>query len=441
MVKGEFTTKESKESLVKSYILKEVIESGTTSHVYEAIDTRSKKTVAIKVISRKRYVGIEKKEIREDRILREALVSYLLTHKHIVSLREFFYTDEYFYLVFDYVKGEQLLKKIVRNRKLSESLARKYFKQILSALSYCHSHHLVHRDIKIENILIDRNDNAVLIDFGLCNFFEKDGYLGTFCGSLYFAAPELLSGSLYEGPEVDIWSLGVVLYVMVCGKVPFDDKSMHLLYKKIMDGAISLDGVSNNVASLLKQMLEPDRRARITISEIYKHPWIGGEEEKVNKMKAYITPERAAYIDYLFGGRFKKKETIYPNALFSIARLMQGRVHGRIANNRIDAISELICDRKLRVKRTVLSHWKGMCKEETAMVSLLERTLGELGLVFELSAGKYYCSTDKVCFALQIVQNILSRAYSVEIRGKERKCAQIREIEKQIKKQIRQYSI
>ena len=141
-------------------------------------------------------------------------------------------------MLFELVNGGQMLDYIISHGKLKEKQARKFSRQIASALDYCHRNSIVHRDLKIENILINKNGDIKIIDFGLSNLFAPRGHLKTFCGSLYFAAPELLQARAYQGPEVDVWSFGIVLYVLVCGKVPFDDQSMPALHAKIKKGHV-----------------------------------------------------------------------------------------------------------------------------------------------------------------------------------------------------------
>ena len=131
-----------------------------------------------------------------------------------------------------------MLDFIISHGRLKEKQARKFGRQIASALDYCHKNSIVHRDLKIENILISKTGDIKIIDFGLSNLFSPRHHLKTFCGSLYFAAPELLQARQYTGPEVDIWSFGIVLYVLVCGKVPFDDQSMPQLHAKIKKGVV-----------------------------------------------------------------------------------------------------------------------------------------------------------------------------------------------------------
>ena len=131
-----------------------------------------------------------------------------------------------------------MLDYIISHGRLKEKQARKFARQVASALDYCHRNSIIHRDLKIENILISKTGDIKIIDFGLSNLFSPQTHLKTFCGSLYFAAPELLQAKQYTGPEVDLWSFGIVLYVLVCGKVPFDDQSMPQLHAKIKKGYV-----------------------------------------------------------------------------------------------------------------------------------------------------------------------------------------------------------
>lgn len=175
---------------------------------------------------------------KEIRTIREASLCLLLHHPYICGMRELIVHQHHYYMVFEYVNGGQMLDYIISHGRLRERVARKFARQIGSALEYCHKNNVVHRDLKIENILISHTGNIKIIDFGLSNLYNPSVHLGTFCGSLYFAAPELLLARVYTGPEVDIWSFGVVLYVLVCGKVPFDDQSMPALHAKIKRGLV-----------------------------------------------------------------------------------------------------------------------------------------------------------------------------------------------------------
>ncbi|KAF9050634.1 Pkinase-domain-containing protein [Hymenopellis radicata] len=181
----------------------------------------------------------------------------------------------HYYMVFEYVNGGQMLDYIISHGRLRERVARKFARQIGSALDYCHRNNVVHRDLKIENILISQTGNIKIIDFGLSNLYDPIAHLSTFCGSLYFAAPELLNAKVYTGPEVDVWSFGVVLYVLVCGKVPFDDQSMPALHAKIKRGLVEYPvWLSAECRSLLSRMLVTNPAARAPLSEVLSHPWM-----------------------------------------------------------------------------------------------------------------------------------------------------------------------
>jgi serine/threonine protein kinase len=193
---------------------------------------------------------------KEVRTIREASIVLLLHHPYVCGMKSMHVYPNHHYMVFEYVNGGQMLDYIISHGRLRERSARKFARQMGSALEYCHANNIVHRgkssrysdftsdrrarwtDLKIENILISKTGNIKIIDFGLSNLYSPMSHLSTFCGSLYFAAPELLNAKVYTGPEVDIWSFGIVLYVLVCGKVPFDDQSMPALHAKIKRGLV-----------------------------------------------------------------------------------------------------------------------------------------------------------------------------------------------------------
>ncbi|CAK7902128.1 serine/threonine protein kinase Kin1p [[Candida] anglica] len=222
-----------------------------------------------------RQKEFEKEVARDKRTIREAALGRLLFHPFICRLYEMVPMTNHYYMLFEYVEGGQMLDYIVSHGSLKEKNARKFVRGIASALDYCHKNSVVHRDLKIENIMINQKGDIKIIDFGLSNLYSPKTVLKTYCGSLYFAAPELLSAKPYTGPEVDIWSFGVVLYVLVCGKVPFDDKSVSVLHEKIKRGNVEYpEFLSKECVSLLSRMLVVDPLKRATLYEIIQHPWM-----------------------------------------------------------------------------------------------------------------------------------------------------------------------
>ncbi|KAG0173442.1 serine/threonine-protein kinase KIN2 [Apophysomyces sp. BC1034] len=262
--------------VIGNYTLVNTLGSGSMGKVRLAVHNITEDKLAVKIVPK---VGHKKKEEkdenREIRTIREASIMLLLHHPYIVSLKEMVVLDPYNYLFMEYVNGGQLLDYIISHGKLKEKHARRFARQIVSALDYCHRNSIVHRDLKIENILISSSGHIKIIDFGLSNLFSPQSHLSTFCGSLYFAAPELLHAKIYTGPEVDVWSFGVVLFVLVCGKVPFDDQNMPALHDKIKRGVVDYPThLSSECKSLLSRMLVTNPNHRATVSEIIVHPWM-----------------------------------------------------------------------------------------------------------------------------------------------------------------------
>eukprot|EP00815_Leptocylindrus_aporus_P011166 CAMPEP_0116056302 /NCGR_PEP_ID=MMETSP0322-20121206/3944_1 /TAXON_ID=163516 /ORGANISM="Leptocylindrus danicus var. apora, Strain B651" /LENGTH=573 /DNA_ID=CAMNT_0003540115 /DNA_START=259 /DNA_END=1981 /DNA_ORIENTATION=- len=226
--------------------------------------------VAIKILNKAKIkqLGMEEKVQREINIL------HLCTHPHIIRLYEVIDTPTDIFLVNEYVSGGELFDYIVSKGRLSADEARNFFHQIVSGVEYCHFQKIVHRDLKPENLLLDANQNIKIADFGLSNIMRDGDFLRTSCGSPNYAAPEVISGHLYAGPEVDVWSCGVILYALLCGNLPFDDENIPNLFKKIKSGMYSLPSHLSQLArNLIPRMLEVDPMKRITIPEIRLHPW------------------------------------------------------------------------------------------------------------------------------------------------------------------------
>ncbi|KAF2740039.1 Pkinase-domain-containing protein [Polyplosphaeria fusca] len=264
------------------WLLQKTIGAGSMGKVKLAKNAATGEQVAIKIVPRhstdQHHSQADRERAdhsKEIRTAREAAIVSLLNHPYICGMRDVVRTNYHWYMLFEYVNGGQMLDYIISHGRLKEKQARKFARQIASALDYCHRNSIVHRDLKIENILISKNGDIKIIDFGLSNLFSPRSQLKTFCGSLYFAAPELLQAKQYTGPEVDVWSFGIVLYVLVCGKVPFDDQSMPQLHAKIKKGHVDYPPwLSAECRNLIHRMLQTDPSQRMTLSEIMNHPWL-----------------------------------------------------------------------------------------------------------------------------------------------------------------------
>lgn len=225
--------------------------------------------VALKIINRKTLA----KSDMQGRVEREISYLRLLRHPHIIKLYDVIKSKDEIIMVIEFA-GKELFDYIVQKGKMPENEARRFFQQIISAVEYCHRHKIVHRDLKPENLLLDENLNVKIADFGLSNIMTDGNFLKTSCGSPNYAAPEVISGKLYAGPEVDVWSCGVILYVMLCGRLPFDDEFIPALFKKISGGVYSIPSyLSPGAKHLLQRMLVVNPLNRITVQEIMEDPW------------------------------------------------------------------------------------------------------------------------------------------------------------------------
>jgi 5'-AMP-activated protein kinase catalytic alpha subunit len=226
--------------------------------------------VAIKILNRRKIRNME----MEEKVRREIKILRLFMHPHIIRLYEVIETQTDIYVVMEYVKSGELFDYIVEKGSLQEDEARNFFQQIISGVEYCHRNMVVHRDLKPENLLLDSRCNVKIADFGLSNIMLDGHFLKTSCGSPNYAAPEVISGKLYAGPEVDVWSCGVILYALLCGTLPFDDENIPNLFKKIKGGIYTLPShLSPGARDLIPRMLVVDPMKRMTIPEIRQHAW------------------------------------------------------------------------------------------------------------------------------------------------------------------------
>ncbi|KAM6363685.1 maternal embryonic leucine zipper kinase [Pluvialis apricaria] len=259
------------EEILKYYDLSETIGTGGFAKVKLAQHLLTGEKVAIKIM--------DKLALGDDlpRVKIEIDAMKNLSHQHICQLYHVIETPKKMFMVLEYCPGGELFDYIISKDRLSEEEARVFFRQIVSAIAYVHSQGYAHRDLKPENLLIDEDHNLKLIDFGLCAKPKGglDYHLKTCCGSPAYAAPELIQGKAYIGSEADIWSMGVLLYALLCGFLPFDDNSIVAIYRKIMRGKYSIPKwLSPGSTLLINQMLQVDPKKRITVKHLLRHPWI-----------------------------------------------------------------------------------------------------------------------------------------------------------------------
>ncbi|XP_011072805.1 SNF1-related protein kinase catalytic subunit alpha KIN10 isoform X1 [Sesamum indicum] len=266
------------EALLRNYRLGKTLGHGSFGKVKIAEHLRTGHKVAIKILNRRKMQSPD----MEEKVRREIKICRLFVHPHVIRLYEVIETPADIYVVMEYVMRGELFDYIVEKGRLQEDEARRFFqqncvcvwKQIIAGVEYCHRNMVVHRDLKPENLLLDSKGNVKLADFGLSNIMRDGHFLRTSCGSPNYAAPEVVSGKLYAGPEVDVWSCGVILYALLCGSLPFDDENIPNLFKKIKSGLYTLPShLSPGARDLIPRMLIVDPMKRITTREIRQHPW------------------------------------------------------------------------------------------------------------------------------------------------------------------------
>eukprot|EP00656_Telonema_subtile_P011865 TRINITY_DN1591_c0_g1_i1.p1 TRINITY_DN1591_c0_g1~~TRINITY_DN1591_c0_g1_i1.p1 ORF type:complete len:533 (+),score=179.01 TRINITY_DN1591_c0_g1_i1:273-1871(+) len=258
---------------IGDYSIGKKLGMGTFGEVRLAQHVCTGHEVAVKILNKSRIKSMDV----GDKVSREIEILKLFMHPHIIRLYEVIETEGDIYLFVEYAPGGELFDLIV-DLELPEATARKFFQQIISGVDYCHRNMVVHRDLKPENLLLDDQQNVRIADFGLSNMMKDGDFLKTSCGSPDYAAPEVINGDQYAGPEVDTWSCGVILYALVCGHLPFDDDSIPELFRKIKQGEYSFPSRLNpDVRHLISQMLQVDPVKRITIAEVMKHKWFLAE--------------------------------------------------------------------------------------------------------------------------------------------------------------------
>jgi len=255
---------------IGSYVLGKTLGVGSFGKVKEGYHELCGQKVAVKILNRSKVHVMD----MTPKVRREIMILRLLNHKHLIKLYEVIECPSDIFVVTEYISGGELFDFIVERGRLPENEARRFFQQLIGGVEYCHRHMIIHRDLKPENLLLDENLNIKIADLGLANIARDGEFLRTSCGSPNYAAPEVISGKPYAGPEVDIWSCGVILYALLCGSLPFDDESIAALFRRIKSGQYQMPSyLSPGARDLISRMLIVDPLARITIEQIRKHPW------------------------------------------------------------------------------------------------------------------------------------------------------------------------
>uniref|UniRef100_A0A5B7AR05 non-specific serine/threonine protein kinase n=1 Tax=Davidia involucrata TaxID=16924 RepID=A0A5B7AR05_DAVIN len=282
------TKKDSQGLLLGRYEIGKLLGHGTFAKVYHARNVKTNDIVAIKVIDKEKILkgGLIAHIKREISILRR------VRHPNIVQLFEVMATKSKIFFVMEYVKGGELFSKVAKGR-LKEEIARKYFQQLISAVGFCHARGVYHRDLKPENLLLDENGDLKVSDFGLSavsDQIRQDGLFHTFCGTPAYVAPELLARKGYDAAKVDIWSCGVILFVLMAGYLPFHDQNIMVMYKKIYKGEFRCPRwFSPELGRLLSRLLDTNPETRITIPDIMNNRWF---KKGFKHIKFYIEDDR-----------------------------------------------------------------------------------------------------------------------------------------------------
>jgi calcium-dependent protein kinase len=262
-------------SIEDSYMIDKVLGSGAYGVVCKAVHKKTGELRAIKFISRKKV-----KTQTESELLSEIDILKHLDHPNIMKIFEFSANVKGYYIVSEYLPGGELFDVIAKRKQFSEVDAASIMRQLIGAISYCHSKHVMHRDLKPENILIDAIEGDMIyvkiVDFGNALFCPPNKAISEKVGSIYYVAPEILNG--HHTYKCDVWSLGVIMYILLSGRVPFNGSSEKKIFKDILKGSFSFpsplwDRISKEAKDLITKMLTYNPDKRIAAAEAYNHPW------------------------------------------------------------------------------------------------------------------------------------------------------------------------
>lgn len=276
---------------VGKYEVGRTVGEGTFAKVKFAINTETGDCVALKVLAKDTVL----RNRMVEQIKREVSIMKMIRHPNVVRLHEVLASQTKIYIFLEFVSGGELFDKIVHQGRLNEEKSRRYFQQLIDAVDYCHSMGISHRDLKPENLLLDAKGNLKISDFGLSALphqVREDGLLHTTCGTPNYVAPEVLNNKGYDGAVADIWSCGVILFVLMAGYLPFNEADLKTLYNKIQHASFSCPSwFSPGAKSLIVKILDPNTRTRIRLEGIRNHPWFRKNYVPVRGSAAEETPD------------------------------------------------------------------------------------------------------------------------------------------------------
>ncbi|KAI3389018.1 hypothetical protein SNEBB_003532 [Seison nebaliae] len=264
------TTQNNRIQYVGPYKLESTLGRGQTGLVKLGIHTRTGQKVAIKIINREKL-----NETVLMKVEREIAIMKLIEHPHVLKLYDVYENKKYLYLILEHVSGGELFDYLVNKGRLPPKEARRFFRQLISALDFCHAHCICHRDLKPENLLLDESTNLRVADFGMASLQVEGALLETSCGSPHYACPEVIKGIKYDGRKADVWSCGVILFALLVGALPFDDDNLRQLLEKVKQGTFHIPYfVPPECQHLLRHMVEIDPKKRYSLADVFNHSWV-----------------------------------------------------------------------------------------------------------------------------------------------------------------------
>ncbi|CAM4618486.1 serine/threonine-protein kinase BRSK1 [Lepidochelys kempii] len=328
---------------VGPYRLEKTLGKGQTGLVKLGVHCITGQKVAIKIVNREKL-----SESVLMKVEREIAILKLIEHPHVLKLHDVYENKKYLYLVLEHVSGGELFDYLVKKGRLTPKEARKFFRQIVSALDFCHSYSICHRDLKPENLLLDEKNNIRIADFGMASLQVGASLLETSCGSPHYACPEVIKGEKYDGRRADMWSCGVILFALLVGALPFDDDNLRQLLEKVKRGVFHMPHfIPPDCQSLLRGMIEVEPEKRLSLEQIQKHPWfLGGKNEPEPEQ---LVPRKVSI------RRIQSVSELDPDVLESMYSLGCFRDKGRLQHelqaegeNQEKMIYYLLLDRKER---------------------------------------------------------------------------------------------